>query len=91
MAALPAGSYLVLSHGTSDIAPAETQRVVDVYNQRGIPFQTRGRAELAALVPAGLEIIEPGITLLHRWRPDSDPDLYSDADVSAYGLIARKG
>ncbi|MBL7493666.1 SAM-dependent methyltransferase [Frankia sp. AgB1.9] len=88
--ALPAGSYLVTSHGTGDIAPEETQRVVDVYNQRGIPFQTRSRAELEALVPAGMEIVEPGTAVLHRWRPDTDPDEYADADVSAYGLIARK-
>jgi hypothetical protein len=90
MEELPAGSYLVLSHGTGDLAPEETQRVVDVYNQRGIPFQTRSRAELETLVPAGMEILEPGIEVLHRWRPDPDADRYSDADVSAYALIARK-
>jgi SAM-dependent methyltransferase len=88
--ALAPGSYLVLSHGTGDIAPEETQRVVDVYNQRGIPFQTRSGAELAELVPVGMEIVEPGIQLLHRWRPDTDPEQVSDADVSAYGLIACK-
>jgi hypothetical protein len=45
---------------------------------------------VAALVPAGLEIVEPGTVLLHRWRPDTDPDEYLDADVSAYCLIAHK-
>jgi len=88
--ALPSGSYLVLSHGTGDLAPEETQRVVEVYNQRGIPFQVRSRAEVAALVPDTMDIIEPGVAVLHRWRPDTDPDLHSDAEVSAYALIARK-
>jgi SAM-dependent methyltransferase len=88
--ALPAGSYLVLSHGTGDLAPAETERVAQVYNQRGIPFQTRGRAELAALVPDSMDILDPGVAVLHRWRPDEDPAAHSDADVSAYGLIAAK-
>jgi hypothetical protein len=88
--ALPTGSYLVMSHGTGDFAPEETQRFVDLYNQRGIPFLTRSRAEFAALVPAGMELIEPGIELVHRWHPDTDPDLYTDAEISVYGLIARK-
>jgi hypothetical protein len=87
---LAVGSYLVISHGTGDLAPEETQRVVDVYNQRGIPFQTRGRAELEALVPESMELIEPGTAVLHRWRPDTDPEAHADADVSAYGLIAVK-
>jgi hypothetical protein len=34
--------------------------------------------------------IEPGIVVAHRWRPDTDPDLISDAEVSWYGLIAHK-
>jgi hypothetical protein len=90
VAGLPAGSYLVLSQGTSELAPEETQRFVDVYNQRGLVLQNRSRAELEALVPADLEIIDPGTTVVHRWRPDTDPDQYADAEVNMYGLVARK-
>ncbi|WP_041939577.1 MULTISPECIES: SAM-dependent methyltransferase [Frankia] len=89
---LPAGSFLVVSHGTAELAPQAAARVAEVYNGRGIPFQTRDRAELTALLPAGWELVEPGVEVLHRWRPEpgSDPDLIADADISAYALIARK-
>ncbi|WP_076784776.1 SAM-dependent methyltransferase [Parafrankia discariae] len=88
--ALPAGSFLIISHGTGDIAPEATRRVAGVYNQRGIPFRTRSRAEVTALVPPGLELAEPGLGLLHRWRPDTDPQQWADEDISAYALVARK-
>jgi hypothetical protein len=90
MAVLPVDSYLVLSHGTADLAPEESRRLTDVYKQSGIPIQSRSRAEIGALVPTSLEIVEPGIELVHRWHPDADPDLYADADISLYGLVARK-
>jgi hypothetical protein len=88
--ALPAGSHVVISHGTSDVLPEISRRSSDVYNRRGIPLQLRSRAEVAALVPAGMELVEPGVVLLHRWRPEATADLPADSDVSGYGLIARK-
>jgi hypothetical protein len=88
---LPSGSYLVLSHGTADATSAETQsNTTAAYQRGGIAVQVRSRDEIAALLPATLQILEPGITMAHRWRPDSDPDLLSDTEVSIYGLIARK-
>lgn len=88
---LAAGSYLVISHATDDQSnPDDTERVVDLYGKQRIPIQMRSRAEVAALVPAGMELVEPGITLLHRWRPDGDPDQYTDRDAPLYGLIAQK-
>jgi hypothetical protein len=91
--ALPSESYVVLSHGTADLSPVEDQqRTTAVHEQRGVPFQARGLAEFTALLPAGMELVEPGVTMAHRWRPDSpaDVDHYADPDVSIYGLIARK-
>jgi hypothetical protein len=87
---LPAGSYLVVSHGTADVSPDEARRTIEVYNQRGIPLQFRSPAEIKTLVPNGMEIIDPGIVLLHRWRPDADTGLHADADVPIFGLVARK-
>jgi hypothetical protein len=87
---LTAGSYLVISHGASDLLPDAAQRGSEVYNRRGIPLHLRTRAQVEALLPAGLEIIRPGVVLLHRWRPDSDPEQHADHDVSGYGLIAFK-
>jgi hypothetical protein len=90
VAELPAGSYLVISHGTGDTAPEATRRGAAVYDKRGIQVQPRSRAEIVALIPAAMELVEPGIELVHRWRPDTDPELYAHDNISMYGLIARK-
>jgi hypothetical protein len=87
---LPPGSHLVISQGTGDFAPEQTRLVAETYQQRGMSVRFRSLAEVEALVPPGMEILEPGVVLLHRWRPDTDPEQYPDADVSGYGLIARK-
>jgi SAM-dependent methyltransferase len=87
---LAPGSYLIISHGTADLAPDAAKRGTDIYKRSGIPLQLRSRAQVEALVPAGMDIIDPGIVLLHRWRPDTDPSMFADTDVSGYGLIAHK-
>ncbi|MBC3981315.1 SAM-dependent methyltransferase [Streptomyces sp. AC536] len=90
VAALAPGSYLVLSHVTSDFAPDVWARVVDIYHRGGIPAQTRSRAEVERFF-TGLELVEPGVEVPHRWRPDAETDAnVTDADVSLYGAVARK-
>ncbi|MBL7494849.1 SAM-dependent methyltransferase [Frankia sp. CNm7] len=87
---LTPGSYLLLSHGTADLVPDAANQGADVYTKNGIPLRLRTREEIQALVPDELDIVEPGIVRLHRWRPDTDPDPIADSDVSGYGLIAYK-
>lgn len=90
MDALPSGSYLVLTHITPDCAPAEIERVAEVYRRQGIPGAPRSRLEVERFFE-GLELIEPGVQVLHRWRPDStsNGDL-TDAEVSVYAGVAFK-
>jgi hypothetical protein len=45
------------------------------------------RAEVAALFD-GLELVEPGLVRIPKWRPDSDSDLANPATV--WGGLARK-
>ncbi|GAB2921140.1 SAM-dependent methyltransferase [Streptomyces mayteni] len=66
---LPAGSALVLSHGTGDFAPTVMARVAGIYRGSGIGAQARSRDEAAAFL-TGLRLLEPGIEVPHRWRPD---------------------
>ncbi len=88
---LPSGSYLGLSHATSDFAPEVFEKLYATYQQAGIAGQTRSREEFAALVPDGWEVTAPGVDLVTRWHPDNpeapQPD---DAQVYFYGLLARK-
>jgi hypothetical protein len=88
--ALPAGSYLALTNFTGDFAPEEAAHAVEVYQRRGIPARERTRAEVERFFD-GLELVEPGVQAVHRWRAESptagDP---TDAQVSVYGAVAHK-
>jgi S-adenosyl methyltransferase len=90
MDALPAGSYLSLTHITPDCAPAEIERVTEVYRRQGIPGAARSRPQVEQFFE-GLELIEPGVQLLHQWRPDGTSDgSLTDAEVSVYAGVGLK-
>lgn len=95
--ALPSGSALALSHCTPDFDPETWQKVTDIYNQAGTPVQFRGKAAVTDFF-AGLDLIEPGIVVGHRWRPAAedggaareDGPAPSDADVSLWVGVGIK-
>ncbi|WP_035925474.1 MULTISPECIES: SAM-dependent methyltransferase [Pseudofrankia] len=89
--ALPSGSYLTLSQFTADLAPEEAARAAEVYHRSGLPAVARSREQIARFFD-GLEPVDPGVALIHRWRPDEagTADEPTDAQVSAYGALARK-
>ncbi|MFC4496570.1 SAM-dependent methyltransferase [Streptomyces ovatisporus] len=84
---LASGSFLVLSHATPDFNPA-AQKAVDVYRQSGTPAQIRTKPEVLRFFD-GTELIEPGLTSTHRWRPDGESGI-TDADAFFYAGIGRK-
>jgi hypothetical protein len=87
--ALPSGSHLTLTHATADYDEG-MERVAAAYRANGIPAQQRGRADVARFFD-GLDLIDPGIQIVHRWRPDDDtPNNLTDAQVSFYGAVGRK-
>jgi hypothetical protein len=88
--ALPAGSFLALSHATLDFDPEPLARVQDAYRARGVPLRLRTSAEIEEFF-AGLRLIEPGVVQVHKWHPD-DVELggYSDKDIAIYGGLAQK-
>jgi hypothetical protein len=89
---LAVGSSLLLSHATGDFAPREAAAVQAAYAARGISLRLRTRAEITALVPAGMQIGAPGVVPVHRWLPEDEAKpLVEDADVGVFGLLARKG
>jgi hypothetical protein len=89
--ALPSGSYLVISHCTPDFDPETWEKVIDVYHSGGIPAQVRSTGEIARFFD-GLELLEPGVEVPHRWKPDANQPLtdVTDAEVSLYVGVARK-
>jgi SAM-dependent methyltransferase len=76
--ALAPGSHLVLSHANNESRPGVAQAVEKVY-RRGVTARGRfrSRAEILRFFD-GFEIVEPGLTYLPAWRPDSPADVPSD-------------
>jgi hypothetical protein len=85
------GSYLALSQITPDFAPEAWEKTKEIAGRGGVTMCPRPRTEIARYF-SGLEIVEPGLQVVHRWRPDPDenPDEIPDALVSMYGGVARK-
>jgi len=65
VSALPSGSYLMVSDGTSK-AGAEVQQL---YDAGGYGYHLRDLEEIARYFD-GLELLEPGVVSVSRWRPD---------------------
>jgi hypothetical protein len=88
MAAVPSGSYLVLSHPAKDIHAAEMAAMAERLNQMMAEKVTfRGEAEVAKFF-AGLELVEPGMTNVPDWRPDTAEEASSPAAL--WAGVARK-
>jgi hypothetical protein len=89
LAALPAGSYLVLAHPASDIQPtavAEMTRQVNA-RMRGVSATMRSHRQVARFFN-DLELIEPGLVQPQNWRPD--PATETPAEVTAWCGVALK-
>ncbi|RMI33657.1 SAM-dependent methyltransferase [Nocardia stercoris] len=95
MEPLAPGSYLAISHVTTDFddSPADPDgmmRLLQVYIDRGIPVSPRPKAEVERLFD-GLELVEPGIEVIHRWRnPGIEHPRSHDKKVSLYGGVGKK-
>ena len=78
--ALAPGSYLALSHATSDaMASADEAALTRAYRGRvDSRGRLRSRAEIGRFFD-GFELVDPGVVLVAQWRPDSpagDPARY---------------
>ncbi len=90
MDALPVGSYLAMSMPTDEIDPGPIAEIKRQYEARGEVVRFRSKAEVEAFFQ-GLELVEPGIVQVHKWRPGpNDVAAVSDSDVNMYGGLARK-
>ncbi|MFJ4682885.1 SAM-dependent methyltransferase [Streptomyces sp. NPDC088789] len=85
MAGLPSGSYLVISDST---ATSEGMIAAsNAYNASGaVPYYVRSTEEIAGFFE-GLDLVEPGVVQVTRWRPDGAA---SEVAVDAYCGVARR-
>ena len=85
-AAVPPGSYLVISHPTREVSPEAVDRAVSMWNDGGAAkMTTRDPADLAAFFE-GWDLVEPGLVTASRWRPDGN----DTTPTSEYVGVARK-
>ena len=91
LGALPPGSYLVASHGTSEHSPPdENEAALRAYRASGITFQQRDSDDFARLAFTGLDLVPPGVVLASEWHPEGNAPRPSPAEVSCYGGVGRK-
>jgi hypothetical protein len=86
---LAPGSALAISAVTNDSSPQDNPRAVAAYNSSGITVKARDRAGVEALF-GGWELLDPGVTLVHRWRPGDEDRTVRDEQVYMYGGVAIK-
>jgi S-adenosyl methyltransferase len=87
--ALPAGSYVAATHATWEYQSAEAVAELNKANPDG-RFAPRDGNDFAALFD-GLELIDPGVVSVARWRSDEESQPRpAIEDVSCNGLVARK-
>ena len=81
--AMPAGSYLALSHPASDINAEAMAKMADSLNQmmaEKVTFRARGAV---ARFFDGLDLVEPGMVQASKWRPASEAEAASPAALWA--------
>lgn len=89
MAPLAPGSALAISTVTGDSSPDEVARGVLAYKRNGLPNKARSRAEVEELL-SGLDVVDPGVLLVHRWHPDELEAGLTDEQVYMHGAVAIK-
>ena len=83
MAAVPSGSYLAVYDGT-DTSP-EVVEAARLWNQSAaLPHHLRSGDRLAQFFE-GLELVEPGLVSVTKWRPEADSE-----EIDQYCAVGRK-
>jgi hypothetical protein len=88
LGALPSGSHLVISHVTADFDPPALKAVRSDLEERGSNVTPRSREQVAAFFD-GLELAEPGLSLIEQWHPAAPP-ADPDGIVPLYVAVGRK-
>jgi hypothetical protein len=85
--ALPNGSYLALSHVTSDFRTQAATDAMQVYDNATSTVTLRTRQEITALF-TGWDLEDPGLVQAPLWRPDTPPPRNLNK-IWLYGGVGR--
>lgn len=88
MDAMPAGSYVAITHPSQDFNPEAMAAAVAAANQGQVTLVPRARADVQRFF-GDWELIEPGVVPVMAWHPDGTPP--ADPNAAYYWAgIARK-
>jgi SAM-dependent methyltransferase len=77
---LAPGSYLVVSHSTSERRPEEARKMEELSRQSPTALHMRSRSDITRFFD-GLEVVDPGITWVSQWHLEEDGGVFA-ADQS---------
>jgi hypothetical protein len=84
------GSYLILSHLSSEGHPAElVAQKEEVFARSNTPVSYRSRAEILRMFD-GFDLVEPGLTTVTGWRGDGADEKLDAAGQWTLGGVGRK-
>jgi O-methyltransferase involved in polyketide biosynthesis len=87
--ALSTGSYLTISHPTTEVDAEPMIQAVQFWNEQGsAPMTLRTREEVLSLFE-GMDLVEPGVVTCSQWRPDP-AEVGQITAVTHFGGVARK-
>jgi hypothetical protein len=86
---LCSGSYLAVNDGTNVIRGKEFEKAIQVWNQASsVPYRLRSIEQIARFFD-GLELVEPGVVSVPRWRPEANP-FGLPAELDEFGGVGQK-
>ncbi|MEH0546088.1 SAM-dependent methyltransferase [Streptomyces sp. B21-105] len=86
--ALPAGSYLVLSHATGDLHADGRKEAAAIYKGATATMNPRSHSRVLDFF-GDFTLLDPGVVLVPQWRPD-EPPAPDTPPIGMYGGVARK-
>jgi O-methyltransferase involved in polyketide biosynthesis len=86
--AVPSGSYLVVNDGSAAVSSEAVTESAQTRAEAGDPYYVRSPQEIAAYLD-GLQLLQPGVVSVSRWRPEAAP-WGEPEEVAAFCGIARK-
>jgi hypothetical protein len=87
--AIPAGSFVTISHAASDISPEAMAEMIKRMNEHLAEGNHVGRTrDVVAGFFDGLDLLEPGAVKVTQWRPESDVE--AGGPTSLWGGVGRK-
>jgi hypothetical protein len=92
LGAVPAGSYLLVSHVATELFAHDGKAVEAAYQkQTATPGHGRDHDGVLSLF-AGLELVDPGLVWISQWRPDpaGDPFAGRPEASGSWAGVARK-